>query len=268
MIDNILSATWTIFSQMNGNPELHQSATRFCMALFFLWMLYATIRMRVMSQYKPHQVVALSGCVIMALREFTLLITLSGWELGVFTHPLVHFLWPPIEHALELVAYSCFAWYTIEASQWSIIRRFARKIGLWFITFNIIFYSYTLYAWKIFFISTLPNIVYKYKNFAGDWQTHLILAFIAFVGLVAAFMKHKGSSYLFAFWIVIFLEHLIRTIVFGFYDEQAWQATIFHAMHIWSIPLLLLHFINAYVQKMGQCIECRRDVISYLFYEK
>lgn len=262
MVDNVLQTGWLIFSQINGNPDLNQSATRFCLALFFLILLYSTIRMRTLSQYKPHQVVALCGCVIMMIREITMLVTIGGWETKVITDTMVHFLWPPIEHMLELTAYICFVWYTIEASQWNVIRRFARNIGWYFIGASSIFCIYTMYAWKLFFISHAPEILYSYKHFSGDWQTHLILAFVAFMGVISAFMKSKGTSYLLGFWTIVLIEHIIRTIVFGFFDEQSWQATIFHAMHTWSIPLLLLHFINSYVLKMGNCVECKRELAN------
>lgn len=265
---NILHAAWTIFSQMNGNPDLGMSAPRFLMAIFFLVLLYLTIRMRAMAQYKNHQIVALVGCVVMMVREFSMLVFISGWELGVYTDSIIHFLWPPVEHFFMLVALSCFVWYTVEASQWAPIRRLIRKVYSTFAIFIVLFSAYTLVAWKSFFIKHFPNILYSYKDSPVDWQTHLVIAMVASVGIAAAYMRRKGRSYLLAYWCITFLEHGARTILFAFYVEQTWQATIFHAMHTWAIPLLLLHFINAYVLKMSKCTTCQQEVfLGRLYWE-
>jgi hypothetical protein len=265
---SVADAAWVIFSQINGNPELHMSATRFCLALFFLCLLYTTIRMRAMVQYKQHQIIALVGCVLMMVREASMLIFISGWELGVYTDPIIHFLWPPIEHFFMLLALACFSWYTIEASQWSFIRRIAHQTYKWFIGFMLLFSVYTLVYWKQFFTQHFPNVLYAYKDSPVDWQTHLLMATISLVGMLAAYMRRRGSSYLLWYWTITFLEHSFRTIIFSSYHEQAWQATIFHAMHIWAIPLLLLHFINAYVLKMSQCTICRQEVfLGKLYWE-
>lgn len=259
-IEKIADAVWLIFSQINGNPDLNMSATRFLLALFFLTLLYITIRMRAMTQYKPHQVVALVGCVLMIIRELTMLIFLSGWEIGVYTDPVGHFLFPPIEHFFALLSFGCFSWYTIEASQWSPIRKFARRTCIPFGISLVGFSAYALIYWKAFFTTHYPDVIHVYKDTPVDWQTHLIIAIIAIVGMLAAYMRRRGSTYLLWFWFITFAEHALRSITFAFYNEQAWQATIFHAMHNWAIPLLLLHFINAYVQKLYQCTVCRQDV--------
>jgi hypothetical protein len=267
-LNKVAEALWLIFSQINGNPDLNMSATRFLLALFFLTLLYMTIRMRAMAQYKAHQIVALVGCVLMMIRETSMLVFLSGWEIGVYKDPIVHFLFPPIEHFFALLAFGCFSWYTIEASQWSLIRRFAHRTYLFFGTGLLLFSAYALVYWKAFFTSHYPNVIHGYKDTPVDWQTHLIIAIIAVVGMLAAYMRRRGSSYLLWFWFITFLEHALRTIVFSMYQEQAWQATMFHAMHNWAIPLLLLHFINAYVQKMHQCVLCKQEVyLGKLYYE-
>lgn len=268
MLNKLASAIWLIFSQVNGNPDLGMSATRFLLATFFLTLLYMTIRMRAMAQYKPHQIVALVGCVLMMVRELSMLVFLSGWEIGLYTDPIIHFLFPPIEHFFQILAFGCFSWYTIEASQWSPIRRFAHKTYILFGVSLAVFSGYALVSWKAFFTAHYPHIIHAYKDTAVDWQTHLIMVLIAAIGVFAAYMRRRGSTYLLWFWTITFLEHSARTIVFMAYTEQAWQATIFHAMHNWAIPLLLLHFINAYVQKMHQCVVCKQDVsLGKLYYE-
>jgi hypothetical protein len=268
LFDKILTTLWTIFSQMNGNPDYHASGMRFCMAIFFLVLLYATIRMRAMSLYKPHQIVALCGCVLMLVREFSMLVFMCGWELQLYTNLMIHFLWPPIEHTFSLAAFLCFAWYTIEASQWNTIRRFARHM-LWPIcTFVLAFSIYALITWKHFFTAHYPLVQFSYKDSAVDWQMHAVVTLIAVAGIMAAYMRRRGASYLLYFWIVTLIEHATRTITFAHFQEPSWLATVFHAMHIWAIPLLLLHFINAYVLKMSQCAECKRDVyLGKLYWE-
>ena len=266
--DRIFQALWTIFSQMNGNPDLHMSAPRFLMSLFFLTLLYLTIRMRAMVQFKKHQIVALVGCVFMVIRECIMLVFLSGWELGLYTDPIIHFLFPPVEHFFSLMAFGCWSWYTVEASQWPWLRRLACTTYVYFGTGLILFSAYALVTWKQFFTQNFPDVLYAYKDSPVDWQTHLIISIIACVGILAAYMRRRGSSYLFWFWLIVLVEHFSRTVTFAFYEEQAWQATVFHAMHTWSIPLLLLHFINAYVLKMSQCAICHQEVfLGKLYWE-
>lgn len=261
IVDNILGGAWVVISQMNGNPELNQSGARFLIAIFFLYLLYATIRMRAMAQFRPHQIIALVGCVLMIVREMSMLVCMSGWELGLFKDPFIHFLWPPVEHFFETAAYLCFAWYTIEASGWGWLRCQAHRLMWWVIGFVLLFSVWALIEWKSFFMAALPYVLHAYRESPVDWQSHVILTLIAFCGCAAAWMRKRGSSYLLMFWSIVFVEHAVRTVVFAFFIEQAWQATIFHALHTWSIPLLLLHFINAYVIKMSSCVVCRRDVL-------
>lgn len=261
MIDSVFTAVWQIFSQINGNPELHSSATRFCLALFFLYLLYSTIRMRAMAQYKPHQIVALCGCVLMMFRETSMLMFMSGWELGLYRDTIIHFLWPPIEHFFFILSMLCFCWYTVEASQYNKLRRCTRRIGWWVVGGAVSFCIYALVEWKIFFTKHFPDILYSYNECSVDWQSHLIVSGIAIVGLLGAMFRYRGSSYLMLYWVITLIEHSSRTVIFAFYHEEAWQATIFHAMHIWAIPLLLLHFINAYVLKMSNCVQCKREVV-------
>lgn len=268
MYERLAYALWDIISVMNGNPDLHMSAPRFLMALFFLTLLYLTIRMRAMAQFKPHQIVALAGCVLMMMRELVMLVFLSGWELGVYSDPIVHFLFPPIEHFFLAAALGCFSWYTLEASQWAVIRNFAARTYVYFGTGLVLFSVYALVMWKALFTIDYPAIVHMYRDSPVDWQTHLIMVVIALVSICAAYMRRQGTSYLLSFWIVTFIEHSARAVVFAFFDEQPWQATIFHTMHTWAIPLLLLHFINAYVLKMSQCKMCQREVfLGKLQYE-
>lgn len=264
----VVNACWLMFSQMNGNPELGMSAPRFIMSLFFLLLLYLTIRMRAMAQFKPHQVIALVGCVLMIIREISMLVFISGWELALYTDPIIHFLWPPIEHFFALTAFACFSWYTIEASQRSTIRRLARITYLLFGTSVLTFSVYTLVTWKTFYVAQFPNILHSYNECFVDWQTHIFMSLIALVGMLAAYMRRRGGSYLFVFWFMTFLEHSLRTVMLITHMEQAWQITIFNAMHTWSIPLLLLHFINAYVLKMSQCLICQQEVfLGKLYWE-
>lgn len=261
-------ALWDMFSIINGNPDLHMSAPRFLMALFFLVLLYLTIRMRAMTQFKPHQIVALASCVLMMVREITMLVFLSGWEFGLYKDLRVHFLFPPIEHFFLLLGLGCFSWYTIEASGWAAVRRFANRTYVYFSTGLLLFSAYALVIWKKQFVENFPNVLYAYKDSPADWQTHLIMSLIAVVGICAAYMRRRGTSYLLWFWLVTLVEHVSRTVTFALYDEQAWQATMFHALHTWAIPLLLLHFINAYVLKMSQCKICQREVfLGKLYYE-
>lgn len=255
----VIDAMWDAFSRVNGNPDLHASGIRFALALFFLWLLFVTIRMRALTQYRPHRVVALVGCVIMMIRESAMAGIVCGWELKLYDSQLLLYVWPPVEHFFSMLAFSCIAWYTVEASDCVWLQLWARRLKWPIIASTVVFYVYALTLWKSFFAVYTPTIAFVYNDSNMDWQAHAVVSVCAFLGIIAACKRQAGPSYLLWFWVLTFVEQAIRAHAFS-YTEGAWLATVLQAMHIWAIPLLLLHFINAYVIKLGSCAVCKRDV--------
>lgn len=255
----VIDALWDAFSRVNGNPDLHASIIRFGLALFFLWLLFVTIRMRALAQYRPHRIVALVGCVIMMIRELAMAFIVCGWELKLYDNPLLLYVWPPVEHFFSMLAFCCMAWYTVEASDWAWLQYWVKKFRCVVIVSIASFYVYALTLWKVFFAVNIPTISIVYSDSNMDWQAHALIAVCATVSIIATCKRSAGPSYLFWFWVVTFIEQSLRAHAFS-YSEGAWLATVLQAMHIWAIPLLLLHFINAYVIKLGTCSTCKRDV--------
>lgn len=257
-IDKVFEAAWGIFSIVNGNPDIHNSSIRFTISLFFLALLYLVIKMRAIETFKYHQLVALVGVVFMMIRESTLLVFMSGWELGIYKDHYVHFVWPPMEHFFEMLAFLCFLWYTVEKSCWKMVRMSIRKYGLYALTSILLFHVYSLYTWKNAFFDSGTEVL-RYLEHDVDWQTHLIMTAVALIGMTASSKIKSEPDFLAWFWRITFTEHIIRTTSFIQHFETSTMATIFHAMHTWSIPLIMLHFVKVYVGKMNNCINCVKE---------
>jgi uncharacterized membrane protein YidH (DUF202 family) len=255
---------WDILSLVNGNPELHFSAIRFLMGIFFIAVLYTIIRMQAVSTYHVKHIVALAGSVFLMFRFCSMLFLVSGWELQIYNDPIIHFLYPPVEHVFASLSLACFMWYSVESSPWWIwIRRKAKYI----FTFLILFYVYTIIYWKQFFITQLPNYANAFKECPVDYQFHIIASVICSVGLVAAV---RGlAKYLSVFWFFQLGLHVSSAVAYFIVSttaattEPSWLSTVFNIIEVWTIPLLILHFVSRYVRKMTRCNACQREVTSF-----
>lgn len=257
----LFDAAWTVFMRENGECVGGLSASRFLLTLFFQVLLYLTIRMRAMLQFKPHQIVALAGCVVFMVKETSLLFLVSSYELGLWYDPRIAFLAPPIDHCFRLVAYACFSWYSIEASQWCFARKLARRTLIAFCTAIASFGLYILITWKAYFTEHMPSHpdMAHFGYTAIDWQVHVVMAIVAAVGVLMSYMRKRCCCYLFWYWVITLLANGGQAIMTAFYVEQPWHTAIFNAMFTWSIPLLMLHFVSSYVLKIGQCIVCKQE---------
>ena len=259
IIEAIANRVWDVFSLVNGNPDYGFSTIRFSISLFFLFLLYFVIRMRVISSYQTKHIVAMAGIIFMIFREATMLVLMTGWEIKIFYDPIIHTLWPPIEHGFEGLSFLCLMWYSVETAKLYKVAYYINKFKYAILSLYGIFCIYAVVVWKNFFISKYPNLLYSYKECMIDWQSHGIISIMCSVGFYAAFQKQ--AKYLMFFWGITLFEHFTRTMVYYAHFETSEIATIFHAIHTWSLPFLILHFVDTYVTKITNCGVCRREIL-------
>lgn len=236
---------WDIFSLVNGNPEVTNYGIRFSLMLFFAFFLIVVLQLRTKMIFDKKHIVAFVGALFLIFRIVTMMGFEWGWQIGLYDDWILHLLSPPLEHLWNMLFFGCMGYYTLNIYDY--YPGILKKI-LWSIPTSILlFFVYSSIAWKQFFFENLPNIP-KYNQCSVDWQTHLILATISLYIVIIAILKYKKfHMFLSAFWTITFLEHFIRFIAFYNGYEPSELATIFHAMSTWSLPLLILHFINAYI---------------------
>lgn len=258
----IFQALWDIFSVFNGNPDLvsynNNFGIRFGIGMFFSFMLFMIIKFRALVTMKRHHVVAMIGAVLIFIRYAVMFGFEWGFQIGLYHDPVVHFLFPPIEHFFYMLGFGCLAYYSLHHYKYypGLLKRILIGIPI----FIGMFFIYTTMEWKEFFLTRLPHVS-TYKECFVDWQSHLLFSIMSFYILVVAIFKFaKDNHYISMFWTVTFIEHLSRTICFYNGYEPAWLATIFHAMQLWALPLIMLHFVKAYVVKLGYCELCKRYV--------
>ena len=58
----------------------------------------------------------------------------------------------------------------------------------------------------------------------------------------------------------MFFEHITKTGIGMLRIEPSWVETIFHSMEILALTLLILHFVKAYVVRLGHCSICKREI--------
>lgn len=257
-LDRIVDGLLSIFYLVNGNPTTHYSGIRFLLGMFFSFMLILVIRMRVLNSMETRHFMVLVGGVFLFIRNLFMMIFLWGYDIGIYTDGIFKFLFPPVEHFLETLAYGFIACYTIKtADPINIKYKNTKWYGLAFITS---FYIYATYTWKTFFFENYPNNIPKFFDHFSDWQSHLVIAIISGTALykLASKMKLK-YEWLIAFWAIVTFEHALRAIVFYIRFEPPELATFFHALHIWSIPLITMHFISGYAKKLKWCDYCNRN---------
>lgn len=262
IITTLLTEFWSIFSIFNGNPAFGEFSNnygiRFTIGMFFCTFLFIVIKMRALSTMKHSHIVAMIGSVLIFIRYFVMLILEWGYQIGLYDDPIVHFLYPPLEHFFYMLGLSCFAYYSLHHFNYypGLLKQYTKYIPIFLTSFFI----YTSVMWKNFFIFN-NSFIQKYKECMIDWQSHLIITIIAsYVLFVSIFKYKKYNSYITTFWLITLCEHFARTVCFYNNYEPSWLATIFHALQIWVLPILTLHFVKAYVVKLNYCELCRRHV--------
>lgn len=255
-MEKLIFGLWQIFSQVNGNPEIGNYGIRFAIGIFFSIFLMAILQLRAKLSYDRKHLVAFIGANLLLFR-YTLMMGFEwGWQINLYTDWIVHFLFPPLEHFFYMMALGCFGYYSLNAYGYypGVLKRI-----LVYIPIGIsLFFVYATVSWKMFFLKKLPEVT-PYMMINADWQSHLIIALAAGYCVVIAIKQYKKYfCFLSAFWTLTFIEHFCRSVAFYNQWEPAEVATIFHAMALWSIPLLILHFTNAYVLRIGEPRERRR----------
>lgn len=259
----LLNGLWEIFSIFNGNPDTtisHVSnyGIRFSIGMFFSFYLFYIIKMRALITMKKLHIVAMVGALLIFIRYLVMFGFEWGYQIGLYSDPIVHFLFPPIEHFFYMMGLGCMAYYSL--NHYRYYPGMIKKILPYIPPFITIFFVYATIVWKNFFLSDLSiNIIRAYKDCPVDYQSHALIAIMSlYMVIVAIFKYSKYNHFLSAFWTVNFIEHAVRTIMFYYSFEPTWMATLFHATQLWLLPLLTLHFVQAYVIRLGYCQQCKR----------
>jgi hypothetical protein len=236
---------WDVFSSVNGNPESGNYGVRFALMLFFAVFLISVLQLRTKIIYDKKHIVAFVGSLFLIFRIVTMMGFEWGWQIDLYDDWVLHFLSPPLEHFWNLLFYGCIGYYTLNIYDY--YPGILKKI-LWAIPVSICaFFVYSSITWKIFFLSHLPEIS-QYTQCSADWQNHFIVSVLSFYIFIIAIKKYKKyHCFLSAFWTLVFIEHFLQFVFYYNGYEAAELTTIFHAISIWSLPLLILHFINAYI---------------------
>lgn len=241
----LANGVWEIFSLVNGNPETTNYGIRLTMMLFFAIFLILVIQLRTRMIFDKKHIIAFIGGLFLIFRIITMLGFEWGWQIGIYDDWILHLLSPPLEHFWNMLFFGCIGYFTLNVYDY--YPGILKKI-LWTIPVAMLgFFIYTSITWKAFFYAHLPSVP-AYKECITDWQTHLVFAVIALYIVIIAIIKYKKyHMFLSAFWTLTFIEHFCRFLTFYNGYEPPELATIFHAMATWALPLLILHFINAYV---------------------
>jgi hypothetical protein len=259
MVDKLTALAqglWNIFSCINGNPSLHNIGMKLTIMLFFSMFLMVILQIRTKITFDKKHIVAFIGAVILFVKVMTLFVFEWTWQIGLYDDWLLHFLYPPLEHFWNMLFLGCMAYYTLHIYDY--YPGLLKKI-LWYIPITIItFFIYSTVQWKDYFLSHLPAVS-QYELCMSDWQNHLIIAVIALYIFVIAIVKYrKYNCYLSAFWTVIFIEHASRFYLsYNLYQTDITE-TLLNSLETWALPLLILHFINAYVNRDYLVVKDRR----------
>lgn len=252
----LIRGLWDIFSVTNGNPDTANYGIRFSISIFFTLFLLVILQLRAKMTLDIKHLIAFIGAVLLLIRYVLMMGFEWGWQIKLYDDWIIHFLFPPLEHFFYMMFFCCTAYYSLNAYNYypGAIRRIIPYIPISLVAFFI----YATIEWKTLFMSKLPAIT-KYVSAESDWQSHAIIFVIALYCFMVAIKQYKRYyCFLSAFWTITLIEHGIRTVCFYYHYEPAELATIFHAMQIWALPLLILHFTNAYVMRIGEPKERRR----------
>lgn len=232
---------------------------KYILNIVFVGMLFLIIKMRTITLMDRKHIVALVGSLLLLIRGMVLLLFEWGYKIKVYNDYVVAFLLPPLDHFFYMLGLGCLAYYTL--NQYNYYPGILKKI-LWAIpTFMFMFFIYATIFWKKSF--TLYGGSYNYINYTILWQSHSIIFIMClYLFVVYIFNYKKYNIYLHIFWTIILIIELFKTSI-NFHEIKLPNLNIFiNNMQIWSLPLLILHFVKAYVIRLGDCIICDRRVVT------
>jgi len=247
ILGKIVKGAWSAFSCINGNPILDNLGIKLSIMLFFAVFLLTILQMRTKIVFDKKHIVAFIGAVILLIRVITMLGFEWGWQIGLYDDWILHLLSPPLEHFWNLLFFGCFGYYTLNVYDY--YPGILKKI-LWYIPVTMLgFFVYSSIQWKIFFLSNLPTIS-SYETCMSDWQNHLIISVICLYIITIGILRYKKyHCYLSAFWTVTLIEHFSRFVCSYNQWNTNFVVTIMNSLETWALPLLILHFINAYANR-------------------
>ena len=258
---------WNIFSLINGNPDLYMSGIRLFLSIFFTILLIIILNIRTKMNFDKMHLIAFIGVLFLLARNFILLGFQWGWEIKLYDDYILHFLFPPLDYFFNMMYIGCIAYYSLNT--YNYYPGILKRIIWWIPSFITLYFIYMSITWKHFFYSNLPVVV-QFNNSSVDCQSHCIISLFCVYVLCVAVLKHK-KYYLFlsSFWFFNSISQITIAIT-SFYNYQSSElTTIFQAVELWSIPLLFLHFVNAYIIRTHKFIQrkpcLRHDCPSRIF---
>jgi hypothetical protein len=251
----VLNELWRLFSITNGNPDCNYSGIRFGLGMFFSFLLVYVVKMRTLNSWEIRHFIALIGGCFLLIRHFVMMVFLWGYEIQLYDNQILRFLFPPVEHLFETIAFACFGFYSIVTTRPDHATLSKRSMAV--IPIILLFYIYVFVAWQDYFFTFFPAKVMLYYDSVVDWQSHFVITSLAAVAVYNV-IKNVKLAYplLTIFWAFTVLEHSVQTVVSFYRFEPSWLVTIFNAMHLWTIPVLMLHFVYGYSRRLKGCETC------------
>jgi hypothetical protein len=256
LFQTFLKELWGVFTSVNGSSMIDNIGINICLGMFFSLFLFTVIKMRAVHTMANKHIVALIGAFLLFIRYFIIMIFDWGWKANIYTDTDLHFLFPPIEHYFYMISLGCFAYYSL--SHYNYYPGMLKKI-LWAIpSFMTGFFVYSAVTWKHqYYASEISEVPFKYTSSMIDWQSHSIVAIMAlYITIVAIWKYQKNDMFLSGMWTLILINNTLL-IASNFCPYLfTWTDSLFKSMQIWIIPILTLHFIKNYVNKLKFCESC------------
>lgn len=246
-ICKLVEATWEVFSVLNGNPELNNSGVHLALMLSFSLFLVIVLQLRAKLIFDKKHLVAFVGAILLVFRILVLFGFEWGWQINLYDDAILHFLAPPLEHFFNMMYLLLMVYYTLVLFEYfpGILQRVLKYIPM----FIVLFLIWSTVHWKMMFVTNLPEIT-QYWTCPSDYLTHLILTIIAGYAFVVAIFKYKKyHKYISAFWTIVMIENAGRFLMNFTGNNCSDLFTIFNAMEIFSIGILVLHFIDIYIPR-------------------
>lgn len=256
-IKEVCNGLWDLFSLYNGNPShCTNYGIQYGMGIFFSFFLFYILKMRAISTMKKEHIVALIGALFIFFRYIVMFVFEYGYQIKLYDNPYVYYLFPPIEHFFYGLGLGCISYYTLNFCDY--YPGMLKKI-LYFIPFFITaFFIYATIAWtRLFHTGLETHIIFSYNDSMIDYQSHIILFVITVYSFIVMCYK-KELNYLTIFWLLLSIDQIINILISFDTFGINWLITISHAIEIWTLPILTLHFIKRYVNKLKFCGICRR----------
>lgn len=251
----LVTNLWSIFESVNGSPNTSNGVSFFLMLFFAFFTLYL-IQTRARILYDRKCFVALIGIVFLIIRIMSLIVFEWGWEIKLYDDWAVHALSPPLEHFWYIGFFYCMSYYTLV--KFDYYPGILKNVTYYIPPFIIAFFVYTSIYWKNCVIYTLPAAM-KYTNCLADIQTHVLLLIMCLYVLIVTIVKYKKyHKFICMFWGMVVIRNIIIIVTLN----QGWCnteiMTIVNALSIWSVPVLALHFVDAYTPRLEEPKERRK----------